>query len=91
MEIEFDPKKRDWTLRHRALDFADARFLFTGQEVTFADVRRSYGESRYLTFGRLGDLQVVIAWTPRVRGGEVVCRIISMRRANEKEIAALRE
>jgi uncharacterized DUF497 family protein len=40
-----------------------------------------YGETRHITVGFLGDRMVVLAWTPR-NGAR---RIISMRKANDRE------
>ena len=82
MEITFDPDKRDRTLAERGLDFADAGRLFSGQVLTRSDDRMDYGEPRFITFGLLDDRHVVVIWTPR---GEAR-RIISMRKANEREI-----
>ncbi|HEX8261644.1 MAG TPA: BrnT family toxin [Allosphingosinicella sp.] len=81
MEIGFDPAKREWTLEHRGLDFADAEKVFAGPKFTVEDNRRDYGENRYLTYGRLDDRLIAIVWTPRGDGRHV----ISMRKANERE------
>ena len=83
MQVEFDSTKRDITLAQRGLDFADAAKVFAGVNVTFQDMRQSYGEPRFNTLGLLGGRMVVVTWTPR---GEVR-RIISMRKANEREQA----
>jgi uncharacterized DUF497 family protein len=81
VEIGFDPAKREWTLEHRGLDFADAERVFAGPSITVEDDRRDYGENRYLTYGRLDGRLVAIVWTPRTE-----CpHIISMRKANERE------
>ena len=82
MRIEFDPTKREKTLRERGLDFAQADKVFTGINVTKEDIRFNYGETRLITIGLLEQRTVVLVWTPR---GEAR-RIISMRYANEKEI-----
>ncbi len=55
--------------------------MFAQQHITAADDRFPYGEDRFITVGLLDGRQVVVAWTPR---GEVR-RIISMRKANERE------
>lgn len=81
MEIEFDPKKRDKTLEERGLDFARAAEIFNGHHFTGEDGREDYSETRYITVGKLDDRMVVMTWTPR---GEAR-RIISMRKANERE------
>ena len=83
MRIEFDSDKRDKTLAERGLDFARAGEVFAGVHATFTDERFDYGEPRFNTVGLLDGRMVVLAWTPR---GEVR-RIISMRKANEREQA----
>ena len=85
MNIRFDHAKRDKTLEERGLDFARAEEIFTGQHLTRIDDRQEYGENRYITAGMLDDRIVIMVWTPR---GET-CRIISMRKANEREIKRL--
>jgi uncharacterized protein len=46
VDISFDPAKRDETLLHRGLDFADAGGVFSGKTVTVEDDRQDYGEAR---------------------------------------------
>jgi uncharacterized protein len=86
VEIAYDPAKRQWTLAARGLDMADAALVFAGATMTAEDDRRDYGEPRFITIGRLRGRMVVVAWTPR---GSTY-RIISMRKANEREEAAYR-
>lgn len=81
MQIEFDPAKRDKTLAERGLDMARADEVFDGRHFTAEDAREDYCEPRYITAGKLGGRLIVMVWTPR---GEVR-RIISMRKANERE------
>ncbi|MDD2893510.1 MAG: BrnT family toxin [Halothiobacillaceae bacterium] len=81
MEIGFDPIKRDKTMAERGLDFARAGEVFAGCHFTGEDVREDYSEPRLITVGQLDERMVVVVWTPR---GEVR-RIISMRKANERE------
>lgn len=83
MEIEFDNAKRDATLDHRGLDFARAAEVFAGVTFTREDDRADYGEARFITIGVLDECMFVIVWTLR---GEAR-RIISMRKANEREQA----
>ena len=82
MQIEFDQDKRDKALIERGLDFGRATEIFAGVHVTAADNRKDYGEQRFITVGLLDSRLVVMVWTPR---GEVR-RIISLRKANEREI-----
>ncbi len=83
VEIEFDADKRDITLADRDLDLARAVEVFAGRHFTAEDTREDYSESRYITVGKLDGRMVVMVWTPR---GEAR-RIISMRKANEREKA----
>lgn len=81
MSIDYDPDKRAATLLHRGLDMADAAAVLDGPCVTFPDLRQDYGEDRYITLGLLVGRMVVLVWTWR----DDVRRIISMRKANERE------
>jgi uncharacterized DUF497 family protein len=81
MAIVFDPAKRLSTLQSRELDFAHAGEVFDGPHLTIEDDRNDYGETRYFTVGLLVGRMVVIVWTPR--GDDQ--RVISMRRANDRE------
>jgi uncharacterized DUF497 family protein len=69
---------------HRGLDMADAARVFMGKCLTFPDMRRDYDEKRLVTIGYLEGRMVVLVWTWR---GKSVRRIISMRKANEREQA----
>ena len=82
MRITFDAVKREKTLRERGLDFARARVVFDGLTITLPDQRQDYGEPRFITAGWLDERLLVLVWTPR----GLARRIISMRKANEREI-----
>ena len=86
MKIEFDPDKRQKTLDERGLDFLDAAEIFDGTERTVPDMRFEYPEPRNLTYGLLRNRLVALVWT-RIDGG---IRVISMRKANEREQASCR-
>lgn len=81
MDIVFDTAKRDLALAHRGLDFADAAQVFNGRCFTTEDDRQDYLELRYIAFGLLHGRMLVVVWTPR----DNARRIISMRKANERE------
>ena len=83
MRLRFDTEKRDKTLLERGLDFSRAVDVFRGLHFTGQDTRPQYKEDRFITAGVLDARLVVLVWTPR---GEVR-RIISMRRANDREKA----
>lgn len=80
--ISYDPRKREWSLKHRGLDFADAPKLLTARDrATAVDDRRDYGEPRLLTAAYLNGRMVVMVWTPRSYGQH----IISMRHCHADE------
>ena len=83
MRVEFDAAKRAATLEARGLDMARAEELLAGATLTVEDDRQDYGEDRFITIGFLDGIMVVLVWTPR----SGAYRIISMRRANERERA----
>jgi uncharacterized DUF497 family protein len=55
--------------------------IFSGETITFLDDRQEYGEERLITLGELMGRVVVVVHTPR----DHAIRIISMRKANERE------
>lgn len=65
------------------MDIARAGEVFSNVTVTAEDTSFDYGEPRFTTVGVLDGRMIVMVWTPR---GEAR-RIISMRKANEREIA----
>ena len=83
MSIEFDAAKRAATLGVRGLDMARAGEVFAGATLTVEDDRRDYGEDRFITIGFLDGAMVVVVWMLR----DGAHRIISMRKANERERA----
>jgi len=87
MKITFDPAKRDRTLAERGLDFTEATAVFAGQCLEQEDDRFDYPEARIVTIGHLRGRMVIIVWTPTEDGR----RIISMRKANDREQARYRE
>ena len=77
--FSWDDEKRDWTLHERTIDFNDARVILDGSTIVFRYDRK--GEVRYMVFGFLEDVEVVIVCT--IRGD--TCHIISARRARRDE------
>jgi uncharacterized DUF497 family protein len=84
MDIEYPAIKRDATLANRGLDMARAAEVFGGATLSVEDDREDYGETRLITIGFLEGRMVVMVWTQR---GETR-RIISLRKANEREQTA---
>ena len=87
MRISYDLAKRDITLKERGLDFARAAEIFAGHHFTAEDLRHDYQERRWISVGLLDHRMVIVVWTAR---GDQERRIISMRKANEREQARFR-
>ena len=62
---------------------ARADEVFAGSTLTVEDDRQNYGEDRFITIGFFDGRMVILVWTPR----SGTRRIISMRKANEREQA----
>ena len=79
--FEWDEPKRLQNKEKHDIDFADARKIDWGSIFT----RPTYGdgERRYLTIAFLDDRLHTLIWTRRHR---IMVRIISFRKANDKEI-----
>ncbi len=82
MNFEWDPGKNAANIAKHGLDFADAEALFGGDLYKRNDTRKDYGEERWQGIGELNCRVVVIVWTDRPPDSR---RIISLRRANERE------
>ena len=81
-DCEWDDAKRQWTLRHRKIDFIDLMDVFDDPAgVVRPDVRRNYGEERWVMLCPLNGRLYHITFT--MRGP--VYRIISARKANRRE------
>ncbi len=81
MEFEWDNNKNKANYEKHGLNFKDAKLIFAGKTVSFHDDREDYGEERFITLGELQNRVVVIVHTQR----NFIMRIISMRKANERE------
>ncbi len=81
MKVVWDEAKRRANLRKHGLDFADVEQVLAGITYTIEDRRFEYGERRFITFGMLRDIVVVIAHTET----PATLRIISMRKATRNE------
>jgi uncharacterized protein len=87
MEFEWDEAKRISNLRKHGIDFADIPTIFDKDTLTFEDTRCEYGEQRFVVYGMLQYVIVVVVYTDR----EQNIRIISARRASNYEQRIYRE
>ncbi|MDX8414133.1 MAG: BrnT family toxin [Mariprofundales bacterium] len=82
MKYEWDEHKRSTNIAHHGIDFAAiARFDWDGATI-FTDHRRDYGEARRVAYGYIGTRLIAVVYTTR----EANTRIISMRKANSREV-----
>lgn len=87
MIFTWDPEKKARNVAKHGVAFEDAHYIFADQTLTFVDDRFDYGETRYITLGKLVGRVIVVVHTLR----EDTIRIISMRKANEKETRLYQE
>jgi uncharacterized DUF497 family protein len=83
MEIEFDPAKSELNEGLRGLPFSLVAEFDFDSAVVAEDTRENYGETRWVAIGLIGDRLHVVVFTTR---GDAV-RVISLRKANDREIA----
>ena len=82
MEISFDPAKNKHNLASRGLPFTLVEQLDWASAIIEEDVRKNYGERRYLALGFIEDRLHALVFTPRA--GKV--HVISLRKANQREV-----
>jgi hypothetical protein len=82
MEFDWDERKRAANLEKHGLDFADVAFLAWETARVLVDDRRDYGEVRYRAMGLFKGRLHFVAFA--IRAEKI--RVISFRRANEKEV-----
>ncbi len=87
VKLAWDDAKRKANRKKHGLDFALARRFEWPSAVVLADLRRDYGEPRFVAVGFIGERVYVMAFTRR---GEAL-RIISLRKANKREIRLYEE
>ena len=83
MEFEWDEAKRVGNLRKHGVDFARVAEFEWHTSTVSVDRRRPYGELRLIASGFISDRLHILVFT--YRGARV--RVISLRKANDKEIA----
>ncbi|WP_018873278.1 MULTISPECIES: BrnT family toxin [unclassified Thioalkalivibrio] len=83
MEIEFDADKDAANLAKHGVSLGDALGLEWDTLLAMEDRRKSYGERRMLGYALMGERLYCVVFTDR----SSVRRIISLRKANNREIA----
>lgn len=83
MDVEWNQAKRDRNLAKHGVDFAAIEGFSWNAALTREDTRSAYGETRFVSISPIGDRLYVAVWTER----GVDCRLISLRKANKREVA----
>jgi uncharacterized DUF497 family protein len=82
VEFEFDPGKDATNLSKHGLSLVAAAELSWDAALVWIDDRADYGEVRMVALAPLGDVLYFVAFVDR----EPAKRIISLRRANRREV-----
>ncbi len=80
--MTFDPAKDSANQQKHGVSLADANSFEWETAVTWPDTRYEYGENRMIGIGYIGQRLYVIVFVER----ESYCRIISLRKANLREV-----
>ena len=83
MEFEWDEAKRIGNLRKHGVDFVRVLDFDWETAARFEDIRRPYGEERWLALGKIGERLHTLVYT--IRLGRT--RVISLRRSKRQEVA----
>ena len=86
--FEWDAEKDRANRGKHDISFDEAKTIFDGPVLSALDQREDYGEDRFISYGQLGVLVVVVV-VHTSRGGRI--RLISARKANRKERQAYYE
>lgn len=89
MEFEWDEDKRRANIRKHAIDFLDARKLWSERNLDPAGQRLVGDEMRITALGVIGEDEMIIAVVYTLREGRV--RLISARRARRHERKAYQD
>jgi len=82
MQFEWDEKKRESNLLTKGIDFSIASDFKWDEALTIEDTRHDYSEPRFLSYAPIADRLYAMVWTQR----GISRRIISLRRANKREV-----
>ena len=83
MQLVFDPAKDALNQSKHSVSLALAEVLFAGPHSVFSDSRFYYGEIRKIAFGLINARLFVCVYVDR----NGVRRIISLRKANSREVS----
>ena len=88
MKITFDPSKDAANQTKHGLSLGMADELEWGTLVNKQDTRRDYGEKRHIGFAIAGERLYCVVFVDRPERAPTERRVISLRKANNREIAS---
>lgn len=86
MNITFDPDKDEANRAKHGVSLADAVGFEWESALIWPDCRRNYGELRMAALGYIGLRVMAVVFTDRPEGKPTERRIISLRKANRREV-----
>ena len=86
MKVTFDPTKDEANKAKHGVSLADAKAFEWSSAEVWPDTRRSYGEARMVALGYIGLRIMSIVFVDRPPEQPTERRIISLRKANKREV-----
>jgi uncharacterized DUF497 family protein len=81
-DVSFDPAKNERNISSRGISFESAEQFEWDTALVAEDLRKEYGERRFLALGLIEGRLHAMVYTPRA--GKV--HVISLRKANRREV-----
>ena len=75
MDFEWDEGKRQANILKHGIDFVDAIAVFAGRFIETEDLRRDYGERRFLASGEVAAEVIRVVYTSRGDRCRIVARL----------------
>ena len=86
MNVRFDPAKDAANLAKHGVSLTEAAGFEWGTAVVWPDTRRDYGEARMVALGYIGLRIMALVFVDRPPEQPTERRIISLRKANSREV-----
>ena len=86
MNVTFDPAKDAANLAKHGVSLTEAAGFEWGSAVVWPDTRRDYGEARMVALGYIGLRIMALVFVDRPPEQPTERRIISLRKANSREV-----
>ena len=86
MNVTFDPAKDAANMAKHGVSLTEAAGFEWGSAVVWPDTRRDYGEARMVALGYIGLRIMALVFVDRPPEKPTERRIISLRKANSREV-----